>query len=1051
MPRPRRAACLAAMAAGLCLGGAGAQAAAEAPAAPVPAAPADEKAARAEAIRSTLAAIQAEAAAQGGWDAWYARIKPLQEDFARILPGKWPWPARQDYVFYGRSLQYLMMEGWDKHPEGQDPAAAIRHLDRQLKARGIDLILMPIPDKISIYPDYLSEKAPADRRVFVQAKQLLGRLAQEDVEVIDLYTMFYNYRREQGEGAPLYYVRDGHWRNRGARLAGEQIAARLKRYGFVQRALAAPSPYETRPGARTDGVKADDDLLQVVLKDGGKFYTDAGGSPIVLTGDSFSMYNMGNGAMLTAQVARHIHMPLTYVCREGLAQDMPAELANREARGGFLKGRRVVVWTVRGRCLAEKGWQAVDLVGQPAPAAAGPVLGGVAATGRVADLSDPPPKDPPYPHYIMLLYVKELKDGKGAPIGEGDGVVRVLAMRDRRHLPIAAVKKGDTLSMRLTSWSPVKGRYEKIMAGVLADVPVATRRPEYWAEVGGEGGSAPGPPPGATDQGPPPASGPEPAPTKPDPGAAPGAAAPAAPSSIALPPVGGDEVDRLLKAANPPARFKDRPADFRVQEVPFAWWDWDYSNPDRSTRGLKPYKGAKRAIFDGARLIGFIDDHNAVVVNVRLFSLKPDSPVLDLVKPDDWSPYYMRNWGDALTMTSYWAKPDRRTVEVRGGGRTIAFVLTETFVPDGSDPGRDETAVQTAVLRLHPQLGYVLDHHMDWRGNRNTAPDGKGGRRPITISGTDLWGLGIVNPWPGEQPHDHGFFTPGKTYRVSDSPFVVFMMNGPAVEEIRHGWHPVVRRDGLLGYVGGRDGWGVALTVFGSAEDVKCGVCPAWGEFHLGGWDLPNEPDPDGFYRVRYSRRLVGLPPEVQDHIRAHSKVLFEGRRCLMIRLDGEDFEGQPLSLAYPGRAQRFGSGRGVAVTAERAHSGAQSIVARGITPDRLTRDLLYNEHPQARFDLNTKYRVECWVYVEGADTEGFVIARLTDPANYLKPESIGPYRTDAAKAGEGWKKVSMEFVSEPHGGALFLGFVALGPGRAFFDDFRIAKASAWQPVASKP
>jgi hypothetical protein len=49
--------------------------------------------------------------------------------------------------------------------------------------------------------------------------------------------------------------------------------------------------------------------------------------------------------------------------------------------------------------------------------------------------------------------------------------------------------------------------------------------------------------------------------------------------------------------------------------------------------------------------------------------------------------------------------------------------------------------------------------------------------------------------------------------------------------------------------MGGREGWGVAMVVVGS-PDIGAAVCPAWGEFHAGGPELPAQPDADGYWRM---------------------------------------------------------------------------------------------------------------------------------------------------------------------------------------------------------
>jgi hypothetical protein len=181
--------------------------------------------------------------------------------------------------------------------------------------------------------------------VAVSVKRLLKRLLENDVEVVDLYTPFLEFRR-QNEDKPLFYDRDSHWRNLAAQIAGEKVAARLKRYAFVQEALAAGNRYSVTPKFRPD---KPDDLL-VVLDSKGGMYRDAGDSPIILTGDSSAMYNMNDLiAHLPAQVARHIGMPLTFG-----PNTAPVDFKGR------LAGRRVVIWTNMARFMAGAPWRVPD-------------------------------------------------------------------------------------------------------------------------------------------------------------------------------------------------------------------------------------------------------------------------------------------------------------------------------------------------------------------------------------------------------------------------------------------------------------------------------------------------------------------------------------------------------------------------------------------------------------------------------------------------------------------------------------------------------------------
>lgn len=528
--------------------------------------------------------------------------------------------------------------------------------------------------------------------------------------------------------------------------------------------------------------------------------------------------------------------------------------------------------------------------------------------------------------------------------------------------------------------------------------------------------------------------------------------------SPAMPTGAADELGELLKTVKPPARFADYRPDFRAERLTYRWWDYQ-KRPDGTPGPLKRYSGEKLAILDGKRIIGYVGTYRGAWREIVMHTM---SPAIDPeIAPDDWDLHYMRNFGDCLPMivTGYGRDADaaRKVTKVTGRGRTLTFRREHTWTPDPEHPGRDERALSTATLRVHPQLGYVLEQRVKWRGRKlpRRARKGEAPKPVKALPGGMFFGYGVVNPWPDFPAYKQAFFTPGQTYRqgrdgsrpFADVKYCMYWGNGLSVEAIRHGYHPVVRPGGVVGYLDGREGWGVALTAVESDRDLRYAVCPAWAEFHTAGPYVPREPDEDGYFRVAYTRRMVGLPPEVQDRIRENAEVLFEDRRALMIRLDGEDFEDQPLSYANPYRGMRF-VGRFVEVTAERAHSGRKSITMAGRKPTDMGRvwRRLYNEHPQARFHLKATYRLECWAYVEGEDTEAFVIAHRDGPEDgsaYLKPDSVGRSRTGSARSGEGWKKLTLEFTTNARGGVLFLGFAALGPGRAFFDDFSLRRVGA--------
>ena len=96
--------------------------------------------------------------------------------------------------------------------------ATIKSYDDLFKRRGIRFIFVPIPEKESIFYQFLGTPRP----VFLE--QLVARLQQSGVETVDVPKAFEDeYRRHS---TMLYFSDDTHWNARGAELAAD-LTARL--------------------------------------------------------------------------------------------------------------------------------------------------------------------------------------------------------------------------------------------------------------------------------------------------------------------------------------------------------------------------------------------------------------------------------------------------------------------------------------------------------------------------------------------------------------------------------------------------------------------------------------------------------------------------------------------------------------------------------------------------------------------------------------------------------------------------------------------------------
>lgn len=295
--------------------------------------------------------------------------------------------GRQGWLFYGPSLRYMIdRQTRGRRSEPADPLPAIRSFRDQLQARGIRLVVVPVPGKESIYPEMLSERA-AGAGVIVcdETRGLFERMEQSGIEYVDLFDIFHRARTGESRSDParLYLAQDTHWSPEGARLAAVAVARRVLAGGAVSR---GDRSYVERPVT----VRRHGDLVemlqvpqiasalepetlecrQVVDRGSGTSYRDRQDSEILVLGDSFlRIYERDEpgAAGFIAHAARELGQPLTAIINDGGASTLVRqELARRPT---LLLNKRLVIWEFAEREIrfGTEGWRIVPLVRSKPP------------------------------------------------------------------------------------------------------------------------------------------------------------------------------------------------------------------------------------------------------------------------------------------------------------------------------------------------------------------------------------------------------------------------------------------------------------------------------------------------------------------------------------------------------------------------------------------------------------------------------------------------------------------------------------------------------------
>ena len=144
--------------------------------------------------------------------------------------------ASDRWLFYRQDVEFLVQPSpLDVRSAKLDnPVKAIERFRDQLKAKGVELLVVVTPGKPSIYTERLtgsdSRVAGAENAAGLQShgKKILDSLTRAGFNTVDLYTPLLAAKsRDSIEGA-LYLNDDTHWTPRGAELAAAEIAKKVR-------------------------------------------------------------------------------------------------------------------------------------------------------------------------------------------------------------------------------------------------------------------------------------------------------------------------------------------------------------------------------------------------------------------------------------------------------------------------------------------------------------------------------------------------------------------------------------------------------------------------------------------------------------------------------------------------------------------------------------------------------------------------------------------------------------------------------------------------------
>lgn len=249
-----------------------------------------------------------------------------------------------------------------------DPLPAILDFNAQLKALGIDLILLPVPCKALVYPEKLDGGATG--RLDTVHQQFFKMLGDKGVKVLDIAGVFWAEKAKPGSSI-LYCKTDTHWSPYACEVTARQIRTMLGSPVWLK---GQPDTFKPRPetititGDLTDGKGSEELPVRYVEAAAGSLEDKA--SPVILLGDSHTLVFHagadlhGTGAGLADQLAAELGIAVDVigVCGSGATPARVNLMRRAKADPAYLAGKKVVIWCFAAREFTEStGWSVLKL------------------------------------------------------------------------------------------------------------------------------------------------------------------------------------------------------------------------------------------------------------------------------------------------------------------------------------------------------------------------------------------------------------------------------------------------------------------------------------------------------------------------------------------------------------------------------------------------------------------------------------------------------------------------------------------------------------------
>jgi hypothetical protein len=212
------------------------------------------------------------------------------------------------WLFYEKEISAVLLR-WRFNANN---AKILSNLSSVLKEKGIQVVIVPVPNKIDIYPEtYLPEYA--SNTVRRKRSSFFNLFSNTQTAIVDCYPTFINEKKSH----LLYYKTDTHWNSEAKKIACEAIVSSLQPVTFQKHLSSRIRITDTIICHSTDLLNtmigdtvATSSPMTCVLDSAGMPLSKVKNSEVIIIGDSFSMNDERYGADIGSLLAYRLNTPV---------------------------------------------------------------------------------------------------------------------------------------------------------------------------------------------------------------------------------------------------------------------------------------------------------------------------------------------------------------------------------------------------------------------------------------------------------------------------------------------------------------------------------------------------------------------------------------------------------------------------------------------------------------------------------------------------------------------------------------------------------------------